>query len=330
MHLSGSNIRLIVRPDVPHDIIENTFEGALIRRMVNVLRTKHGYELHSNKGVENAVGNLDELLGLAKESYSRFADAAYPLIEKAIAENECLFLDELGEKLGIEVFDIADVLQELCQMYPERLAHFEIAWCENTNDAIPQFGQLGGGADFITEDGIESINAKTWLDEQRLLLERHRAFKPSSRWGQSGHNAWIALVPHDDWVDIATEEGHQHFEIKKIESSGDRQYSLTYSAADETRYFATAQEAFGAGDMWFKRVTNGLEERLMASLKLSSDEWEMKRVGMLYLRHVDTGRVLSHWEGEWHLIDGDVELASNANHLELVSLARDPSPKIPS
>jgi hypothetical protein len=325
MHLSGSSIRLVVSPDVPHDIIERTFEGALIRRMVGVLRTKDGYELYSNNGVENAVPNLGELLDLAKESDSRLAEAALPLLQKAIEENEYLFLDELGASAGIDAFDIADVLQELCRMYPERVDHFEVAWSENTATATPEFGRIGGGADFITADGIESVSAKTWLDEKRREMLQSRGYQPGDRWKKvEGRDVWRALVQHDNWGAIASDEPHDYFEIEKIEITlGGMEYILRYSNVDTPRYFAKAEEAFGAGDRWFRKVTEGTNRRILESMGLPPDEWMLEHNDVLSVRSVRSDLSMGYCEGAWVLYDGGDELGRAEDPCNLLAVIRE-------
>lgn len=311
MHLSGSNIKLVVSPDVPHDIIDDTFEGALIRRMVGVLRTKDGYEVWSNSSVENAVTNLDELLELAKESDSRLAEAALPLIEKAIADREYLFLDELGTAVGLDILDIADVLQELCRMYPDRIDHFAIAWSETTTSSTPEFGRTGGGADFITAEGIESVNAKTWLDEKREALARSKDYQPGDRWRkQSGAAIWHASVPHDNWVDSVGDEGSSYFEVEKIEFTlRGTQYKVSYSLIDTPRYFPSPEEAFAAGDEWYKKVCEGLGDRIVESMGLPVDDWRVEGINPLHVRRVGGDISMSYLDGIWLLQDGNQDIA---------------------
>lgn len=321
MHLSGSVIKIAVSPDVPHDIIDDTFEGALIRRMVGVMRTKDGYELWSNAGVENAAVNLDELLELARGSGSPFATVAVPMLEKAIAEKEYLFLDEYGEALGIEQFDIAHVLQELCRMYPDRLTHFEVAWAEVTSSATPDFGRLGGGADFVTADAIESVNAKSWLDEMRAALkhERARAQVHHAIWKKVDHrSAWRVAIPHSDWVSIAADKRHDYFEVAETKTG----YRLSHSGWEEPMDFASIGEAMEEGKSLFRELTRSRNADLLASMGLPSGEWHLVHEGDIAAKRSGTEMIVSWDYGDrvWLLRDGDHELGRGEAPQDLVTL----------
>lgn len=324
MNPSGSSIKLVVSPEIPHSIIDDTFEGALIRRMVGVLRTKDGYEIWSNAGIENAAVNLDELLELARGSGSPFATVAVPMLEKAIAENEYLFLDEYGEALGIEQFDIAHVLQELCRMYPDRLTHFEIAWAEVTSSATPDFGRLGGGADFVTADAIESVNAKSWLEEMRASLrdERARTRVHHPIWERVDHrSAWRAVIPHSDWVSIAADKRHDYFEVAETKT----QYRLSHSDWNEPLYFASIGEAMEEGNRLFREVTRSRDADLLASMGLSSREWHLVDEGDIAAKRSGTEMIVSWDYGDraWLLRDGGHELGRGEAPQDLVTLIRE-------
>lgn len=330
MHLSGSVIKIAVSPDVPHDIIDDTFEGALIRRMVGVMRTKDGYALWSNAGVENAAVNLDELLELARGSGSPFATVAVPMLEKAIAEKEYLFLDEYGEALGIEQFDIAHVLQELCRMYPDRLTHFEVAWAEVTSSATPDFGRLGGGADFVTADAIESVNAKSWLDEKRQALRKAGDYRPGGSWEKvEGRDVWRAPVMHADWASIAADEPHDYFEVEKIEITlRGMEYKMSHSAVDTPRYFRDAKGAFEAAVDWHRQIAHDRRNKILQSMGLWPGEWALTDTVYLRAERIapagsEIAMVYSADDHVWTLMDGEQELGRAEEPQELLELLRE-------
>jgi hypothetical protein len=318
MHLSGSVIKLAVSPDVPHDIIDETFEGALIRRMIRVQRTKDGYELCSNSGVDVAAVNLDELVKLAGESESRFAQAALPLLRKAIEEDEPLFLDEFGEALEIEDFDIAHVLEELCRMYPERITHFEIAWAEVTSTATPDFGRLGGGADFVTADGIESINAKSWLDEKRAAFKLAREFNPGSIWERvEGRDIWRAMCPHSDWVEIIENIAPEYFQIARVND----EYVLTRTGVSKSpTHFADREQAFRTANELYARLAGVRREEVLSSMGLNPREWKLD-VGNLAATNTSTdgpSKVIAYEDGRWALYVGENLLTTGDEPQELI------------
>lgn len=172
MASNDSYLKLSISPQVPHNIIEKTFEGALIRRLISVSRTHGGYELWSGDGVSPALVNVEDLRNYALASDSRLATAILPLLDIAIEANELVPLEDISAALYQDSFDIVDVLQELCKMYPEEFSHFEVLWAEVSPKTVPDFGRLGGGADFVTADAIESVNAKTWLEQRRMRHNR--------------------------------------------------------------------------------------------------------------------------------------------------------------
>lgn len=329
MHLSGSIIKIAVTPDVPHDIIDETFEGALIRRMVGVARTKDGYELWSNSGVEVAAVNLDELVKLAEESDSRLAQAAMPLLKTAVAANEPLFINELGEALEVEDFDIEHVLQELCRMYPDRLSHFEIAWAEVTNTATPDFHRLGGGADFVTANSIESVNAKSWLDEKRQAIAKSAEYNPGAFWEKVGRDIWRAHAMHTDWASIAGNEPHDYFEVEKIDITlRGMEYKLTYSAVAGTltpRYFQDAKGAFEAAKEWHRQIVGDRKEKILKSMGLSTDEWALTDAVLLRAERIappgsEIAMQYSYDDHTWILTDCEEELARADEPEDLLGL----------
>lgn len=330
MQHSGSIIKIVVSPDVPHDIIDETFEGALIRRLVNVMRTKDGYELCSNFGVAVAAVNLDELVKLAHESESRFAKAAMPLVTKAYEQDEPLYLGELGEALEIEDFDIAHVLQELCRMYPDRLTHFEIAWAEMPLTATPDFGRIGGGADFVTADTIESVNAKSWLYEKRQALRKAGDYRPGGSWEKvEGRDVWRAPVMHTDWASIAADEPHDYFEVEKIEITlRGMEYKMSHSAVDTPRYFQDAKGAFEAAVDWHRQIAHDRRNKILKSMGLSSDEWALTDTVHLRAERIappgsDMFIEYSEDDCAWVLMGGGEELGRAEEPQDLLALLRE-------
>lgn len=333
MQPSGSLIKISISPDVPHDIIDETFEGALIRRMLGVARTKDGYELWSNSGVDVAAVNLDELVKLADESDSRYATAALPLVMKAHSENEPLFLDELGEVLGIEDFDITHVLQELCRMYPERLTHFAVAWAEITNDAIPDFGRLGGGADFVTADEIDGFSSKNWIEMKRQKLAesiRKRDYDPGGVWEKAeGREMWRALIPHSHWASIATNEPHEFIEIERVEITlNGKEFKVSESTLAQPLFFATMDEAFKAGTERYRKAAARSRTQVFESMGLSPEEWaitkdEWFRVDRISPPGSEIYMTLDPDEGVWNLWDGEQLLGQEDEPQDLIALLRE-------
>lgn len=334
MEPSGSHIKISISPDVPHDIIDETFEGALIRRMLGVARTKDGYELWSNSGVDVAAVNLDELVKLADESDSRYATAALPLVMKAHSENKPLFLDELGEVLGIEDFDITHVLQELCRMYPERLTHFAVAWAEITNEAIPDFGRLGGGADFVTADGIDSFNSKAWIEQKLQDFAASRTFVPGKQWRKlKGLEVWRAAAAHTDWRSVTRGQSSNFFEVEKIVRAEEEmelpvQYRISLTLSNDERFATTVKEAFDVADHWRRTAARESDRAVLASMGLSADEWaitkdEWVRVDRISPPGSEIYMTFDPDEGEWVLWDGDQLLGQEDEPQDLLAMLRE-------
>ncbi|NTF23507.1 hypothetical protein G6L37_34620 [Agrobacterium rubi] len=329
MHLSGSKIKIAVSPEIPHDIINDTFEGALIRRMVGVLRTRNGYDLWSNDGVEAVIVNLEELLELASRSDSRLAVAGLPLIEAALSSGWNVSLEEYGEALGMDQLDIADVLQELCRMYPERLTHFEIAWAEITHEAAPQFGRVGGGADFITSDAIESMNAKSWLEEKRKALKASLGYQPGGVWEKvADREAWRALVLPDDWISFVENEPRDFFEVEKIEGSlRGLEYRVNFSRNDTPKYFTSIEEAFAtATEMHWKTVRKN-ESSLLESMGLSAGNWKLWPGNTIDVQCMIPGNesthIYHHPDCGWVMIEAGDEIASAQDPQSLVAILQE-------
>ena len=160
-------LSMTISPEVSHRLMEDTFEGHLVRPM----RTATGYELSAPDGVATAVGGLPSLLELALESEGELADRMVPALGKAIADSPswqvdpAISVEDLSDAIGTQ-FDVGLVLQELCRLHPEEHSCFQLLWSRSVvgeGRYLAGHGAIGGGAQFVTAEGTQSMDAGSWL-----------------------------------------------------------------------------------------------------------------------------------------------------------------------
>jgi hypothetical protein len=306
-------IAMTIHPEVSHEIMEKTFEGALLAHMLVPIRTASGYELVGPNGVSPVVVGLGDLLAKALESNGSLAEKMVPVINAALQADEVHYdpsitLDEISDALG-ESFDVTTVLQEVCRLHPAQIPYFQVLWStfvEGHERRLAQHGMLSGGADLITATGVNSLNARDWLDDQtEAALRVQAASKRNEDWNFTGTNEsdgfWHLSLPATDIKKILADDPVDELHIR---CDGNGEYDLFRWMASEGvgRFVAvrdTLDAAMRSGEERLAIAEAECSEALCKSMGLSFEEWSIDwDNGMPY--------AINRSEPELHIVyDGD-------------------------
>jgi hypothetical protein len=325
-------IAMTIHPEISHEIMEKTFEGHLLAHMIQPVRTSSGYELRALNGVQPVFMGLPQLLEMALESKGELADRMVPVIARAIAEDTVYFetslgFDELSEALG-EEFDLDVVLREICRIHPERHPYFQILWSTYTEGNDGQFvdhGMISGGAQIVTATGIETMNAKEWLDKRTSAIVRSLKitavkddFEFKGTTERNGH--WYIDLPHHDWNRIAHNEPHARLRIG-LNSKGDHYIQRvdgdTITLLDTSANLEKAKSV-ARGIVNYEKSRQ--QRRLLESVELVSTSWDVEwRDGEPYasLRRNPDITISADGPEAWVLRDGDETIAIERTAFEL-------------
>lgn len=282
-------IAMTIHPEVSHEIMENTFEGALLAHLLVPLRTATGYELAAPNGVNDALAGLDRLISLAERSPGELAARMLPIISKAYEENVrheggTLIVDDLSEELG-EMFDLTTVLQEVCRQHPAEHPYFQVLWStfvEGSQRRLARHGMMSGGADVVTATDVKSLNAQSWLEQQtKAVLELQAVSAHARDWnfvGTHGKDAmWhIGLAPVDVRRIIAGEPADE----LHIKRDGDGKYDLYLWMAKEGNALwlevdDTLTKAMESAEYYIVKAETESDQKLCESLGLSFEDWSI-------------------------------------------------------
>lgn len=306
-------IAMTIQPEISHEIMEKTFEGALLAHLLVPVRTASGYQLSAPNGVSPVFSGLDDLIALAEASSGDLAARMLPVIVKAYEENDrhaggTLHVDEVAEALG-EDFDVTRVLQEVCRLHTAETPYFQILWStfvEGSARRLAQHGMISGGADLVTATGVTSFNAKDWLDDQtEAALRVQAASKRNEDWNFTGTNEsdglWHLSLPATDIKKILADDPLDELHIK---CDGNGEYDLfRWMASEGVGRFIdvrdTLEAAMRSGEERLAIAEAECSEALCKSMGLSFEEWSIEwDDGMPY--------AINRREPELHIVyDGD-------------------------
>lgn len=132
-----------------------------------------------------AVSKVAEMVKKAREGGSTFIEQIVGPLERLLnrvsAENKpFIFIDmfEFSQDANVagdgSTIEVDHVLHSLCERFPEEIPYIEVAW--GYGDRKPAHGNFGGGAAFITPDGVDVITTHGFLKRKRNELEQiHKA-----------------------------------------------------------------------------------------------------------------------------------------------------------
>jgi hypothetical protein len=266
---------ITVSPEIPEDIIQNTFEGRLLTLLVDVWRTADDtFQVSSRKGVDRHVSPR-HLQEHAENSQTPLAVAMLPRIIEARREGDLLSLDDIAEATGRKTFGLEHLLQEICKLHSDRLPYFEILWSVSQG-YMPDNLRVGGGAQFVTAAGVRTLDASQWIAEQRQHF-LHDQFQMKLDWEVLAPGQLFRELPHSSWQSIAFEHPRN---LVVIDSTGDKhevgiRSAETGMTTPAGRYTDMA-EAMRRGGSIVLSAESHADADILDSMDLSAEDWEVE------------------------------------------------------
>jgi hypothetical protein len=185
-----------VHPSLPR-FIDETPEFMLLERMITTSTDSQGYvfagpEWHDGPGLAYiTLSEFKDMVSKVKKASSAFIDRVIgpleQMLEEAIARGEektTIDFRRLSELANIEgdgsIIEVDHVLHSLCERFPEEIPFIETEW--GYVDRSYYRGSHGGGASFITPNGIDTMTSHGFLRAKRAEYEAsNKAFPGTFR-----------------------------------------------------------------------------------------------------------------------------------------------------
>lgn len=326
---------ITVSPEIPEDIIQNTFEGRLLSLLVDVFRTADDtFQISSRKGVERHVSPR-RLQEVAEASASPMASAMLPRIIEARKEGDLLSLEDIAEAMGRKKFGLEHLLQEICKLHGDRLPYFEILWSVSQG-YMPEHGRAGGGAQFVTAAGVRTLDAAQWIADQRHHFI-HDQFQMRLDWEAVGQGQLVREMPRSSWQSVIFE---LPADLVVINPAGGR-FDLGIRSAENGQTtpsgsYASMAEAMRVGGSIISSAENHADADVLESMELSAADWEIEygRDGIPAAFSEDRRYMIS-WasdsvsdgghpiSGHWILFEASEEVATSEMPGDLGDLAQE-------
>ncbi len=266
---------ITVSPEIPEDIIENTFEGRLLSHIVDVWRTAADtFQISSRKGVEQHV-SPKRLQEYAENSQTPMAVAILPRIIEARREGDLLSLDDIAEAMGHKSFGLEHLLQEICRLHADRIPYFEILWSVSQG-YMPEHGRVGGGAQFVTAGGVRTLDASQWIAEQKHHF-LHDQFQMKLEWEALGQGQLCREMPRSSWQSIIFE---QPADLVVINPAGGK-FDVGILSAETGKttpagIYSSMAEAMRIGGSIISSAENHTDADVLESMDLPAEDWEVE------------------------------------------------------
>lgn len=181
-----------VQPSLPR-FVDETFEFMLLEKLIPISTDSDGYVALGRLAYEQgglgliSLSEFRDLVSKVRESSSAFAEkVAAPLgqlLEEAIDRgDERTYLD--FRRLGLladQFIGINDILQSLCERFPDEIPFFETQWAHEDHDRHSYSANIGGGAAFITPEGIDWMTTRSFLSAKRAEYQSSKDSAPAYR-----------------------------------------------------------------------------------------------------------------------------------------------------
>ncbi|MBY3158361.1 hypothetical protein HFO56_39365 [Rhizobium laguerreae] len=130
-----------------------------------------------------SVSKVAKMVSKAREGDSslirKLAAPLERLLERVKTEKKpFFFIDMLDFSNDVNVandgsfLEVDHVLHSLCERFPDEIPFIEVAW--GYGDRKPAHGNFGGGAAFITPEGVEIMTTHGFLKEKRTAFENRQ------------------------------------------------------------------------------------------------------------------------------------------------------------
>lgn len=312
----NSTLTITISPEIPHHIVEDTLEGRVLGHLIKAWRTPTGYSFSTDKGVSPFIEPA-RMLELVDVDTPMAKALREPIIAAAEAK-EVLTLDDIGAAMGKPEFDFEHVLQEICKLYPDEIPFFEASWAVSQT-LNPEHGRVGGGAQFITPDGIKTLTTQTWMEEQRGQY-KHDNFQLRMDWNEISTGWLYQNIPHTDWRSIVSENPEEFVQIEDV--AGGHEVSIMRSAGvgEYVDTYRSLRDAMLAGQKIIDEADLNQEARVLASMGLPADEWNLEFNSLgepVAYNQISSSVFIQYDAGRWVLLDDGMELARSSDPSEL-------------
>jgi hypothetical protein len=175
-----------VSPELPL-WVQDTLEYDLLTLMIPVFVDRDGVSFggpvyHDDYTPSSAISisKVAEMVAKAREGDSslirKIVAPLERLLERVKSEKKpFFFIDMLEFSSDVDIagdgsfLEVDHVLHSLCERFPEEIPFIEVAW--GYGDRKAAHGNFGGGAAFITPEGVELITTHGFLKEKRTAFE---------------------------------------------------------------------------------------------------------------------------------------------------------------
>lgn len=266
---------ITVSPEIPEDIVQNTFEGRLLSLIVDVFRTSDNtFQVSSRKGVERHV-SPKLLQKVAEASTTPMAVAMLPRIIEARREGDLLSLEDIAEAMGGNSFGLEHLLQEICRLHGDRLPYFEILWSVSQGH-MPEHGRVGGGAQFVTAAGVRTLDAAQWIADQRHHF-LHDQFQMRLDWEAVGQGQLVRELPRSSWQSVIFE---QPTDLVVINPAGGK-FDVVIRSAENGQMtpsgsYSSMAEAMRTGGSIISSAEKHADADVLESMDLCAEDWEVE------------------------------------------------------
>jgi hypothetical protein len=201
------------------------------------------------------------------------AASLLPVIVEARREGDLVSLDDIAKALGLEKFGLENVLQEICRNNRDRLPYFEIQW--SVTDENMRRGRVGGGAQFVTAEGVRTLDAARWVEEQRSQFQ-HDDLQRRIEWDRLSGGSYFQLLPRTTWRSIVFEDTQDLVMIDETDGGYEVGIQLSETGVKQlVGTYASMAEAMRVGGDIVYEAGNTADDKVLASMGLSGQEWEL-------------------------------------------------------
>ena len=326
---NGSEASIRISPEIAKEIAAESFEVQLLGRMIDLLPTSTGYAVAPDAKQHVEIG-LKGLRRFAMDSTSPIVEAIRHVIEADRASDKSITRDDIARAMGMEHFDIEHVLQEICRQHEDSIPYFEVLW--SLPSSVTSVGRTMFGAAFVTAESISTLDPGGWLAQQRQAHD-HDVFQTRTEWNADADGRWVVPVPHCDWKQIAF--GHEE-DFVAIERCAANSFKVSIEmpgseTTEQVGFYPSLAKAMRVGSRVAYEIDSNADDRVLASMGLPEDEWELyDREGCIKAQCVTNPDLFIERSatspGEFSLFIRDEEIAVHENPWELLQHLPQASP----
>lgn len=178
-------MQITVNTRFPQGIIDNSAEGWLLKEFF--IAREDVNEAVGPHYMFLADGGADTVINMSSDDIEVFVDrlqnSGAPILEGFIKNVE-EYVAEHAEANGscdidfdIVGLDMDQLFLSLCQRFPDEIEQVGIMWSYSGDERRFHHGDAGGGATFITKEGIKDMTTHRWLEDQ---IEAYEAEKTAN------------------------------------------------------------------------------------------------------------------------------------------------------